>query len=169
MSKLVQEGSGASHLTSGTQRWCAGKRARIALGATDPTRKPSSRVACVWRCCGVPSCWWMRTLSGCVSVWTGGGNRRGSIRPRRFVRNLGAGPCFQQDESGLAKWHSLHFQPGGVSVLGKRRRTAATCRVTGQEEVAPNRPALDLDRFEFCRRAPAIAGQEGWDRAEHSV
>jgi len=54
------------------------------LGPTDPTRKPSSGLACVSRRSGVPGRWRMRTLSGCVSV-LGGRWRQSRIHPSTAI------------------------------------------------------------------------------------
>jgi DNA invertase Pin-like site-specific DNA recombinase len=48
----------------------------------------------------------------------------------------------------------LANRPERGAGLDQRHRSPPPCRVPGQQAVDPNRPAVKLDRFDFCHEAP---------------
>jgi len=125
---------GESHLTSGTQRWRAGKRARIACEPPTRPRSPSvdlrasGDVVALLAVGGREPCrdesrsgrvTEVRRLPGVSGLCP----RRGRwdavadpfTRLRRFVKNRGGVPCCQQDESGLGEREILTFLATAVA------------------------------------------------------
>jgi hypothetical protein len=129
-------------------------------GATDSTQEPS-RLTCV-RLATLRRCWMLDESPVGGRLGLDGRWRPSRARQSQVVCKKTQAACHALSKMNQA-WRdgdSYISGLGGVSVLGGRCRTAAGCRVLGEEAVAPNRPALWLDGFEFCCETPAIAGRK---------